>query len=111
MAKVQLSGDIEARLAALSKARNTTPHYLMKTAIERFLDIEEALEAERQLVLARWEKFEITGETRDHDVVKSWVACLQQAGSFKELAKGRKLSRLPKRQTTEPAGKAPDAET
>ncbi len=76
MAKAQLSGDIEARLTALSKARDTTPRYLMKTAIERFLDIEEALEAERQLVLARWEKFEITGETQDHDVVKSWAACL-----------------------------------
>ena len=32
---------------ALGKARDRSPHYLMKSAIKRFLEVEEALEAER----------------------------------------------------------------
>ena len=71
MANVRLSEDTQNRLEALSKARDRTPHYLMKAAIERFLDAEETLEAERRLVMARWEKFELTGETVNHEDVKA----------------------------------------
>ena len=53
---VRLSEEIQNRLEALGKTRDRTPHYLMKAAIERYLDVEEALEAERQLVKTRWEK-------------------------------------------------------
>ena len=71
---VRLSEDIQHRLEVLGKARDRTPHYLMKAAIERFLDVEEALEAERQLVKSRWKKYELTGETVDHEDVKAWAA-------------------------------------
>ncbi len=73
---VRLSEEIQHRLEVLGKARDRTPHYLMKAAIERFLDIEEALEAERQLVKSRWEKYELTGETVDHEDVEAWAAGL-----------------------------------
>ena len=81
MANVRLSEDTRNRLEVLSKARDRTPHYLMKTAIERFLDVEEALEAEHRLVLGRWEKFELTGETVDHEEVKAWAASLRKSES------------------------------
>ena len=70
---VRLSKDTQHRLEALGKSRNRTPHYLMKAAVERFLDVEEALESERQMVKSRWEKFEVTGETIDHVDVKAWA--------------------------------------
>jgi len=73
---VRLNEDTQLRLEALGKARDRSPHYLMKTAIERFLEVEEAVESELQLVKSRWEKFELTGETVDHDNVKSWAAGL-----------------------------------
>ena len=73
MANVRLTKEIQARLETLGKARHRSPHYLMKTAIERFLDVEEAVEAERQLVASRWEKFEITGEALGHDEVETWA--------------------------------------
>ena len=73
MANVRLTEETETRLEALSKARDRSPHYLMKAAIERYLDVEEALEAERQLVLKRWEKFEISGEADSHDDVAAWA--------------------------------------
>lgn len=73
---VRLSEEIQRRLEVLGKARDRTPHYLMKAAIERFLDVEEALEAERQLVKSRWKKYELTGETVDHEDVEAWAASL-----------------------------------
>ena len=73
---VRLNKETQHRLEALGKARDRTPHYLVKAAVERFLDVEEALEAERQLVKDRWQKYELTGETVDHADVKAWAASL-----------------------------------
>jgi predicted transcriptional regulator len=78
---VRLNEETQHRLEALGKARDRTPHYLMKAAVERFLDVEEALEAERQLVKSRWEKYQLTGETVDHANVKAWAASLGSAGA------------------------------
>lgn len=77
---VRLNENPRRRLEALGKTRDRTPHYLTKTAIERFLEVEEALETERQIVNARWEKFELTGEAVDHSDVKAWAASVRPAG-------------------------------
>jgi len=74
---VRLNEDIQNRLEALGKARDRSPHYLMKKAIERFLEIEEALEAERQITISRWEKYELTGETVDHTDVEEWASSVR----------------------------------
>ena len=81
MANVRLSEETRIRLEALSKARDRTPHYLMKAAIERYLDAEESLEAERRLVWARWKKFELTGEAVDHEDVKALTSGFRTSGS------------------------------
>ena len=73
---VRLDRETQHRLEALGKVRDRTPHYLMKAAVARFLDVEETLEAERQLMKDRWEKYELTGETVDHEDVKTWAASL-----------------------------------
>ncbi len=70
---VRLNEDTQKRLETLGKARDRSPHYLMKAAVERFLETEEALENERQLIKSRWEKYELTGETVDHGDVKAWA--------------------------------------
>ena len=78
---VRLNEETQHRLEALGKARDRSPHYLMKTAIERFLEIEEALETERQIVISRWEKYELTGETVDHADVKAWAESVRPSGA------------------------------
>ena len=78
---VRLNEDIRLRLEALGKVRDRTPHYLMKSAVERFLEVEEALETERQLVKNRWQKFELTNEAVDHADVKTWAANLTATGA------------------------------
>jgi predicted transcriptional regulator len=40
---VRLSDETQQRLERLGQARDRSPHYLMKAAIEQFLDREEAL--------------------------------------------------------------------
>ena len=78
---VRLNEDTQKRLETLGKARDRSPHYLMKAAVERFLEIEEALENERQLIKSRWEKYELTGETVDHVDVKAWAASVRPGKS------------------------------
>ena len=77
---LRLTEDTQHRLEALSKARDRTPHYLMKAAVVRFLEVEEAVETERQIVKSRWEKYELTGETVDHVDVKAWAASVRPSG-------------------------------
>ena len=78
---VRLSEETQQRLEALGKARDRSPHYLMKNAVERFLETEEALETERQIVKSRWEKYELTGETIDHREIEAWAASVRPTGA------------------------------
>jgi predicted transcriptional regulator len=70
---LHLSKEVLHRLDELGKARDKSPHYLMKKAVERYLDLEESLETERQLVQSRWQTYELTGETLEHKDVKAWA--------------------------------------
>ncbi|WP_440225050.1 CopG family ribbon-helix-helix protein [Dokdonella sp. MW10] len=60
------------RLRALAKARQRTPHYLMREAIREFLVREEAREAIRERARAAWSELDqarptelVTDETRE----------------------------------------------
>jgi len=70
---LRLNEDTQERLKALGQRRDRSPHYLMKEAVETYLEAQEALEAERDLMTARWERFELTGETVAHDDIKAWA--------------------------------------
>lgn len=70
---VKLDQKTRARLKALGKMRDRTPHYLMRTAIAEFLDREEAREAERQLLLTRWANYQRTGESVDGNAAEAWL--------------------------------------
>lgn len=75
---LRLSKETKERLDALGKARDRSPHYLMNQAIERFLDQEEAIDTEWEIVKSRWERFELTGEALDHSEVEAWAARLSK---------------------------------
>ena len=59
----------------LRKIRDKTPNYLMKVADKHYLDFEET---ELEIVKARLEKYELTGESIDHEDVKNWAKSLGQ---------------------------------
>lgn len=75
---VKLDTNIEQRLKALGELRDRSPHYLMKAAIESFLDREEAYEREKQEDQQRWEQYQLTGEAVSSEEVNAWLESLAQ---------------------------------
>lgn len=73
---IRLDEQTQKRLKQLGDRRDRSPHYLMKEAVEVYLDREEEIEAERALLADRWEKYELTGESISHNDVKTWAKSL-----------------------------------
>ena len=73
---VRLDDETQDRLKRLGKMRDRSPHYLMKEAIEAYLENEEAVEAEKTLLRDRWQEFELTGQAFSQSEMKSWAANL-----------------------------------
>jgi predicted transcriptional regulator len=70
---VKLDEEIYNRLKVLGEARRRSPHWLMKEAIQQFLEREEEAEHIRQDTLERWARFEATGEAVSHEAVDAWL--------------------------------------
>jgi predicted transcriptional regulator len=70
---VKLDEKTYNRLKVLGEVRRRSPHWLMKEAIQQFLDREEEAEHIRQDTLERWARFEATGEAVSHEVVEAWL--------------------------------------
>jgi predicted transcriptional regulator len=68
---VKLGDDVRERLKALGIVKERTPHFLMKKAIEEYLAKEEVSEREKQEDLARWQRYQDTGEHLGHDEVRT----------------------------------------
>jgi len=71
---IKLDETLHARLKALSAAKERTPHWLMKTAIEEYIEREEAHEQEKREDMERWERYKLTGHAIPHDAVDAWLA-------------------------------------
>ena len=75
---IKLDDEISARLKALGKKRDRSPHWLMKKAIEIYLAREEKFEAEKAEDMARWEHYQLTGKAVDNNKVEPWLKDLSQ---------------------------------
>ena len=73
---VKLDEETRERLKSLGNIRDRSPHYLMRQAIQEYLDRQEEIEKERQITLERWERYEVTGESIAHDKVAAWLDSL-----------------------------------
>lgn len=70
---VKLDDAIYGRLKALGEIRKRSPHWLMKEAIQQFLDREEEAEHIRRDTLKRLKNYKATGKTISNDVVEAWL--------------------------------------
>lgn len=77
---VKLDEDTKKRLQALGEIKDRSPHWMMKTAIEQYLEREEKYERERQEDMQRWDRYVLTGEGIPHEKVSAWLG---------ELAEGK----------------------
>jgi predicted transcriptional regulator len=73
---IKLDDLTRQRLQALAALRNRSPHWLMRTAIQTYLDREEAYEREKREDMERWERYQLTGYAISQDKAREWLANL-----------------------------------
>lgn len=69
---IKLKSDTVKRLDRLGVSRERSPHWLMKEAINRYLDEEEYNEQLKQETLNRWQEAEC-GKVVNHQAVSDWL--------------------------------------
>jgi predicted transcriptional regulator len=74
---VKLDAGLKARLQRLAAARRRSAHWLMRDAIERYVEHEEARERLRQDALAAWDAYQATGRHATADEADAWLARLE----------------------------------
>ena len=70
---VKLDAQTRHRLKKLGKAKDRSTHWLMKEAIERYLEREEQYEREKAEDNARWERYLETGSAIDSQEMTAWL--------------------------------------
>jgi predicted transcriptional regulator len=70
---VKLDEKTQERMRRLAEARSRAPHYLMREAINQYLDREEARESFKQEALSSWAEFQETGLHLTGDEASAWL--------------------------------------
>ena len=80
---VKLDQDLRDRLQHLAEARDRSTHWLLRKAIEQFVEQEEKREALRQDALNAWAEYQETGLHVTHDEADAWLARLEAGDAAK----------------------------
>lgn len=67
---IKLDDKTRERLKQLGEKRDRSPHWLMREAIDQYLQKEENYEREKSEDMSRWENYLLTGKTLDNEVVE-----------------------------------------
>jgi predicted transcriptional regulator len=78
---LKLDARIKARLQRLARARRRSSHWLMREAIEQYVEREEQREQLRQNALAAWADYQATGQHVTAAEADAWLAQLE-AGKY-----------------------------
>ena len=70
---IKLDLSLIDRLKALGELKDRSPHWMMKSAIEEYVDREEKAESQRLEDQARWTMYETSGRSFDNDQVSAWL--------------------------------------
>lgn len=74
---LKLDPETKARVQRLADARRRTAHWLMREAVEQYIDREEARERVRQDALSAWSEYESTGQHVTAKEADAWLAKLE----------------------------------
>jgi predicted transcriptional regulator len=85
---LKLDTKIKERVRRLASARRRSPHWVMREAIEEYVEREERRERFRQVALAAWSHYQTTGLYATADEADAWLAKLE-AGKDAALPKCR----------------------
>jgi predicted transcriptional regulator len=73
---IKLEKEISQRLKQLGQIRDRSPHWLMRTAIEEYLEREEKYEREKREDMERWERCQIPGYAISNEIALQWLDAL-----------------------------------
>ena len=73
MLGVRLDTQLEERLSALAEKTNRSKSYHTKEALKRYIEQEESKQHEKQETLARWERYQETGEVVSNGSMTKWL--------------------------------------
>jgi predicted transcriptional regulator len=74
---LKLDAETKARLQKLAHARRRSSHWLMREAIEQYVEREERREQFRQDALAAWAEYQATGLHVTAEEAEAWLARLE----------------------------------
>lgn len=74
---VKLERTTRERLKSLGRLKERTPHFLVRKAIDEYLEREERWEAEKREDQERWEEFVNTGESASLQEVTEMMRTLR----------------------------------
>jgi predicted transcriptional regulator len=74
---LKLDDDIKGRVQRLATARRRSAHWMMREAIEQYVDREEEREQARQSALQAWAAYQATGTHVTAEEADAWLARLE----------------------------------
>ena len=74
---LKLDRSVKDRIQRIASARRRTPHWIMREAVEQYLDREEKREQFRHDALAAWEEYQSTGLHVTSEEADAWMAKLE----------------------------------
>ena len=83
---VKLDHDMRVRVERLAEARQRSMHWVMREAIQQYVEQEEKRESFRQSGIRAWNEYQATGLHVTFDEADAWLAKLE-AGQDVEMPK------------------------
>ncbi len=74
---LKLDLETKERVQRLASARRRSPHWVMREAIEQYVEREEKCEQFRQAALAAWTHYQATGLHATAEEADAWLAKLE----------------------------------
>jgi predicted transcriptional regulator len=74
---LKLDNEMKERVQQLAAARRRSPHWVMREAIEQYVEREEKREQFQQAALAAWAHYQATGLHVTGEEADSWLARLE----------------------------------
>ncbi|QIT56593.1 ribbon-helix-helix protein, CopG family [Aquisalimonas sp. 2447] len=71
---IKLDEELKDRVQRLANSRERSAHWLMRAAIEEYVDREERREAFKREALEAWETYQATGLHVTSDEMRKWLA-------------------------------------
>jgi predicted transcriptional regulator len=74
---LKLDSELKTRVQRIAEASRRSPHWLMREAVEQYVDREEKRALLRQDALAAWNHYQTTGLHATGEEVDAWLAKLE----------------------------------